>query len=260
MRPPRIVAAVLAAAALLAGCATTAPRAPTNPQADPWEGFNRSVFAFNDAVDEALLAPVATAYRDFVPSLVRTGIANVFGNIDDAWSAIHHFLQGKPASGLDMTMRVAVNSSFGLFGLLDPATELRLERRPEDFGQTLAVWGAGPGPYLVLPLLGPSTVRDTLAKPLDMLPSPSLMTDRESARNGLRVLGIVDTRARLLATTDLLGQAALDRYSFARDAYLARRLDQVHDGAPPLDDPDDAADTPPARTSTPAPAASAARR
>jgi phospholipid-binding lipoprotein MlaA len=246
----RMALVTLAWAALLTGCATAPGRAPTNPQADPWEGFNRGVFAFNDAMDEAVLKPVATAYRDIVPSAVRTGVANFFGNVEDAWSAIHHFLQGKPHSGLEMTMRVAVNSSFGLLGLLDPATELKLERRSEDFGQTLAVWGMGPGPYVVLPLFGPSTVRDALARPLDMAPSPSLMTDREAARSWLRVLGIVDTRARLLAATDLLGQAALDRYSFARDAYLARRLDQVYDGAPPLDDPDPDADAPPAPAAT----------
>lgn len=249
-----LAAAVLAAGLLLGGCATVGDRPPTNPQADPWEGFNRGVFAFNDAVDEAVLKPVATAYRDVVPPLVRTGVANVFGNFDDAWSAVNHFLQGKPHSGFEMAMRVIVNSTFGLLGLLDPATEMRLERRSEDFGQTLAVWGMGPGPYLVLPFLGPSTVRDGLALPADMALSPSIVPDRDSNRAWLTALGIVDTRALLLATTELLGQVALDRYSFVRDAYLARRLDQIFDGAPPLDDPGDDEDprTPAAGASSPA--------
>lgn len=242
---PLLVAAIV----LLAGCATTGTGRPaTNPKADPWEGFNRAVFAFNDAVDEAVLKPVATAYRDYVPSFVRTGVANVFGNFDDAWSAVNHFLQGKPQGGLEMTMRVAVNTGFGLLGLLDPASEMKLERRSEDLGQTFAVWGAGTGPYLVLPFLGPSTVRDTVAKPADMALSPSLLSDRETGRAWLRVLGIVDTRAQLLSTTDLLSQVALDRYTFVRDAYLARRRDQVYDGAPPLEDfeAEDAAAPPPA--------------
>jgi phospholipid-binding lipoprotein MlaA len=251
----RLTLAVLTAATLLSGCATPGGRPPSNPQADPWEGFNRAVFSFNDAVDEAVLKPVATTYRDFVPQFVRTGVANVFGNFDDAWSAVNHFLQGKPQSGLDMTLRVAVNSGFGLLGLLDVATEMKLERHSEDLGQTLAVWGAGPGPYLVLPLLGPSTVRDGLALPADMAWSPSRVPERDANRAWLTLLGVVDTRARLLSTTELLGQVALDRYSFVRDGYLARRRDQIYDGAPPLEDFEDIGPSP-----APAAAASSAAR
>jgi phospholipid-binding lipoprotein MlaA len=135
-----------------------------------------------------------------------------------------------------MTMRVLVNSTFGLGGLLDPASEMRLDRRSEDLGQTLAVWGVGSGPYVVLPLLGPSTVRDTLALPADRAVSPSRLPDREASRTALTALGIVDTRARLLSATELLGQVALDRYTFVRDAYLSRRRDQIFDGAAPLED------------------------
>lgn len=225
-----------AAAALLAGCAAAGAQTAAGPAADPWEGFNRAVFGFNDAVDEAVLKPLAQTYRAVLPRPVRTGIGNVYGNFDDAWSAVNHLLQGKGQSGLEMTMRVLVNSTFGLLGLLDPASEMRLERRSEDLGQTLAVWGVGSGPYVVLPLLGPSTVRDTLALPADRAVSPARLADREARRVAVTALGIVDTRANLLATTELLGQVALDRYTFVRDAYLSRRRDQIFDGAAPLED------------------------
>lgn len=234
-----------AAAALLAGGAAASAQAVAQASADPWQGFNRAVFGFNDAVDEAVLKPVAQAYRDVLPQPVRTGVSNVYGNFDDAWSAVNHLLQGKAQSGLEMTMRVLVNSTFGLLGLLDPATEMRLGRQSEDLGQTLAVWGVGSGPYVVLPLLGPSTVRDTLALPADRAVSPSRLVDREARRAAVTALGVVDTRSRLLATTELLGQVALDRYTFVRDAYLSRRLDQIYDGAPPLEDFDDETDAAP---------------
>lgn len=233
------------AAALLAGCAAVSAQAGAKAPADPWEGFNRAVFGFNDAIDEAVLKPVAQAYRAVLPQPVRTGVSNVYGNFDDAWSAVNHLLQGKGQSGLEMTMRVLVNSTFGLLGLLDPATEMRLDRQSEDLGQTLAVWGVGSGPYLVLPLLGPSTVRDTFALPADRAVSPSQLADRTAQRAAVTALGIVDTRARLLATTELVGQVALDRYTFVRDAYLSRRRDQVYDGAPPFEDFDDEPETVP---------------
>jgi phospholipid-binding lipoprotein MlaA len=238
----------LVALLLVGGCATTTTlpvsAAVANP-VDPWESWNRKVFAFNDAVDEAVLKPVAEAYRDWVPQLVRTGISNVFGNLGDVWSTANHFLQGKVGSGMEMGMRVLTNTIFGLGGLLDPATEMRLPRRSEDFGQTLGVWGLPAGPYVVLPLLGPSSVRDTAAVPLDRYAgSPSLLVDTNTYVTS--VLQLVNVRAELLATTQLLSQVSLDRYSFVRDGYLARRLDQVYDGAPPLEKfEDEFADDPP---------------
>lgn len=237
--------ATAALAAALAGCATAPPgRLAVNP-ADPWEAMNRKVFAFNDAVDEAVLKPVAQVYRDTVPQLVRTGVSNVFGNVSDVWSTVNHFLQGKVATGMEMGMRVLTNTLFGLGGLLDPATEMKLPRRSEDLGQTLGVWGVPAGPYLVLPLLGPSSMRDAAGMPLDRYAS-SLNTFVDANAYLTSALQLVNVRAELLATTKLLGDVSLDKYSFVRDAYLARRLDQVWDGAPPLEKyEDDGADAPP---------------
>lgn len=238
-----LAAALLAAAALgLGGCATVpaaggAPAAAraANP-ADPWENWNRKVFAFNDVVDDAVVRPVAEGYRKAVPDLVRTGIGNFFGNIGDAWSSANQFLQGKVQYGMEMGMRVLVNTFFGLGGILDPATEMKLVKRSEDFGQTLGVWGLGTGPYVVLPLLGPSTLRDSGGFVVDRaVASPSRLAETDPGAYATTALELLNTRANLLSTTQLLGEVALDRYSFTRDAYLARRLDQVYDGAPPLE-------------------------
>lgn len=247
----KAVAALLAVAAL-AGCAsappatsgaapgaTPAPQAATNP-VDPWESWNRKVFAFNDAVDEAVVKPVAEGYRKVLPQFVRTGVSNVFGNLGDIWSTANQFLQGKVQYGFEMGMRVLTNTVFGFGGVLDIATEAKLPRRSEDFGQTLGRWGATPGPYIVLPLLGPSSVRDTAGLVVDRsIASPSRLAAQDSGRYAVTGLELVNTRAGLLDTTKLLGEAALDRYSFVRDAYLSRRLDQVFDGAPPLENFDD---------------------
>ena len=253
MSPRRLPWRVLLAAAALAfasGCATVAPgSAPATAQAanpaDPWENWNRKVFAFNEAIDEAVLKPVAQAYRDVVPQMVRTGVGNFFGNIGDVWSAANHFLQGKVGSGFEMGMRVLTNTLFGLGGVLDPATEMRLPRRSEDFGQTLGVWGLPAGPYIVLPLLGPSSVRDTAGLPLDRYATMSShVVDAEAW--SMSVLQLVNVRAELLATTQLLSDVSLDKYSFLRDGYLSRRRDQVYDGAPPLEKfEDEFADEPP---------------
>ena len=231
--------------ALATGCATVpAGTAVVNP-VDPWEAWNRKVFSFNEAVDEAVLKPVAQAYRAVVPPMVRTGVSNFFGNLGDVWSAANHLLQGKLGSGLEMGMRVLSNTLFGLGGVLDPATEMGMTRRSEDFGQTLGVWGLPAGPYIVLPLLGPSSLRDTAGMPLDRYAgSPSLFIDTNAY--AIASLQLVNVRAELLATTKLLDDVSLDKYSFVRDGYLARRLDQVYDGAPPLEKfEDDGADPPP---------------
>jgi phospholipid-binding lipoprotein MlaA len=232
------LAAASAVVVLFAGCATV-PGAPPPPKEDPWENFNRKIFNFNEAIDDAVLKPVAEAYRKVVPQLVRTGVSNVLGNVGDVWSAANHLLQGKIHSGLDMGMRVLTNTVFGLGGLLDPATEMGLTRRSEDFGQTLGRWGLGPGPYLVLPLLGPSTLRDSGALLVDRQASVSNFISNDGAAYGVTALEIVNLRASLLGASQLLDSVALDKYSFLRQAFLSRRLDAIYDGAPPLENFDD---------------------
>jgi phospholipid-binding lipoprotein MlaA len=214
---------------LLTGCAT----GPTaNPQ-DPLEPYNRSMFAFNDAVDRTVLKPVATAYRDNVPSLIRQGVNNFFANLEDAWSVVNNLLQLKGAAAAESFMRFNVNTFFGLAGVLDVASEMGMEKHPEDFGQTLGHWGIGPGPYVVLPLLGPSSVRDTVALPVDYKGDLVTRVEDVPVRNSLAGLRIVDTRAKYLGLDKVMEQAALDKYSFTRDAYLQRRRSAVYDGNPP---------------------------
>ena len=224
-----IGAVVLAASA---GCAS----APGADPRDPWEGYNRTMYRFNDAVDTAVVKPVATVYRDVLPQPVRTGVGNFFGNLNDAWSFVNHLLQAKPEAALHSFWRVAINTTIGLGGVLDPASEMRLERRREDFGQTLGHWGVPPGPYFVLPFFGPSTVRDTVAWPVDLYGAPLGHANDVSVRNSLRALDIVHIRATVLGATDILESAALDAYSFQRDAFLQKRRNDIHDGNPPQDE------------------------
>ncbi len=263
--PRRHVAAAALAAALaagLGGCATVAPATaataapPANP-ADPWEAWNRKVYAFNDAVDGAVVKPLATAYRDVVPQLLRTGVSNFFGNIGDAWSAANHLLQGKATSGVEMGWRFMTNTVIGLAGVLDPATEMGLQRRSEDFGQTLGAWGVGPGPFVMLPLLGPSTLRDSAGLLVDRQASASRLAGTDAGSYGVTTLEVLSLRASLLGATGLLDQVALDRYSFLRDAYLQRRLDAVYDGAAPMVDEfaDEPASAAPAAKPAPTPPA-----
>lgn len=232
-----------------------APDAGTVPvaigqAADPWEGFNRAMFAFNEEVDAGLLFPLASAYVGLVPELVRLGVTNFFNNLQDAWSAVNNLLQGKPDRSTVMTLRFAWNSVFGVAGILDLATELGLERTPEDFGQTLGVWGMAPGNYLVLPFFGPSTVRDTIGLPLDLAASPIWAVNDAAFRPWTTALRTLDIRAQLLGASRLLDDIALDRYSFVRNAFLARRMNLVFDGNPP----DDYEFEPPAPAPQPAPA------
>jgi phospholipid-binding lipoprotein MlaA len=213
----------------LTGCAT-GPNA--NPR-DPLEPFNRGVYQLNDAVDRAVLKPVATAYRDVLPSPVRTGVNNFFSNLQDAWSAVNSALQLKGEAAANNLVRFGVNTFLGLGGVLDIASEMRIERHTEDFGQTLGYWGVGAGPYLVLPLLGPSTVRDTGALPVDSQGNLVSGISDVSTRNSATALNLLDRRARLLDATKLLDQVALDPYTFTRDAHLQRRRNSVYDGNPP---------------------------
>lgn len=238
----------------LAGCAAGPERH------DPMEPWNRKVMAFNDQVDALALKPLATVYRDAVPPLARTGVSNFFGNLSDVWSAVNSLLQLKIRNTAENVMRVSVNTVFGLGGLLDIATEAGIERHREDFGQTLGRWGVGPGPYLVLPILGSSTLRDTVALPLDIKGDPLRQLDPDAAFIGLSVLRAVDFRANVLRASDVLDQVALDRYSFVRDAYLQRRRFEVLDGADEGDRGDDNAgkvEEPP-RAEPPAPPAAPA--
>ena len=261
----RVLARVLTALAVVtvAGCATPPgvdhqDRRTAGPK-DPYEGFNRKVFAFNDTLDTYALKPVATAYNKVVPSPIRTGVHNFFGNFSDAWSAVNQLLQGKPADAGTMTLRVLTNTTIGIGGLFDPATSLGLERKPEDLGQTLGKWGLEPGPYLVLPLFGSSDIRDALALPADSYVSPALLAAPKYWKElGIDAVGVIDTRAGLLGASQMLDELAFDRYTFMRDAYITRRRSLVYDGNPPeLPDPDDADD--PKAAPAPAPAASGAQ-
>ena len=241
---PRVVAALILAA--VAGCATAPPQAAVDRHTagpkDPYEPFNRKVFAFNDTLDTYALKPVATAYEKVIPSPVRTGVHNFFGNFSDAWSAVNQLLQGKPRDAGSMTLRVLTNTTIGIAGLFDPASSLGLERKSEDLGQTLGVWGLEPGPYLVLPLFGSSDIRDALALPADTYVSPSLLVAPKYWKEvGIDAIGVIDTRAGLLGASQMLDELAFDRYTFVRDAYITRRRSLVYDGNPP-DLPDEDSD------------------
>lgn len=203
---------------------------------DPFEPWNRGVFGFNEAVDAAVLAPLARGYRRVVPQPLRTMVGNFFGNFGDAWSTVNLFLQAKPAAGLEMGMRVATNSVLGIGGLLDIASEAGMERRNEDFGQTLGHWGLPAGAYLMWPLLGPSSLRETAALPLDRGWSPALAFSHDADVFGITFLALLDTRAGLLGASQVLDDVALDKYIFLREAYLARRRNLVYDGEPPDED------------------------
>jgi len=210
--------------------------APTAGQrADPWEPFNRAMFRFNSDLDRDLLLPWTDAYVTLVPQLARTGIGNFFANAQDIWSAANNLMQAKFEQAVAMTMRFATNTVFGVFGLIDIATAVGMERTPEDFGQTLGVWGMPAGPYLVLPFFGPSTVRDAVGLPLDLAASPYYSLNDTAFRPVTAVLGVLNTRSQLLSATEALDQMAVDRYSFVRDVFLRRRLNLVFDGNPPED-------------------------
>ena len=239
-------------------CATTLNDVRGGPGAklDPWENWNRKVFAFNEGLDEHVLKPVATAYSNLVPQPIRRGVDNFFGNFADAWSAVNNFLQGKATAGVYDVMRVGTNTVFGLLGVLDVATEVGLEKTREDFGQTLGVWDMGTGAYIVWPLFGPSSVRDTIGLPMDIAASPSSVINDGATRYSLTALNIVNTRSNLLGATRVLDDIALDKYSFIRDAYLQRRRSLVFDGnEPPPPDTSEPDEPAPASAPASAPAA-----
>jgi phospholipid-binding lipoprotein MlaA len=210
---------------LMAGCAT-GPDA--NPR-DPLEPLNRSVYQFNDAVDTAVLKPVATAYQNVTPSPIRTGVGNFFGNLGDLWSSVNAGLQLRPREATENLMRFSVNTVFGLAGVLDIATEMGIPRTRLDFGQTLGRWGAPSGAYLVLPIFGSSSVRDGTGLVVDSSVDMVGGLNHVPTRNSLTALRVVDTRATYLRASSLLEDAALDKYSFTRDLYLNRRQSQIDD-------------------------------
>ncbi|MEY2619475.1 MAG: hypothetical protein RL522_2477 [Pseudomonadota bacterium] len=210
--------------ATLSGCATGPDRR------DPFEPFNRGVLKFNDELDTAIVKPVATAYQENVPYPARKAVGNVFSNLGDVWSMANSLLQFKFPDAVESLMRVSINTVFGFYGILDIATEAGLERHREDFGQTLGYWGVSSGPYLVLPLLGPSTLRDASGFLVDRRADLVREVDPEGARTGLYVLRVVDTRATYLRAGRLVDEVSLDRYTFLRDAYLQRRQAEIFDG------------------------------
>lgn len=223
----------LLAFAMLGGCATT-----NNPR-DPLEPINRGIYQFNEGVDNLILKPAAEIYRGVLPQFVRTGVSNFFANINDVIVALNNLLQGKFLNAASDVGRIVVNTTAGLLGVIDVATEIGLEKNNEDFGQTLGFWGIGDGPFLMLPFMGPSNLRDLVGRVVDFKTDPITYVDPSRPRNQLWATKFVNTRSELLDTSKILETAALDPYEFLRDAYIQRRRNLVHDGNPPADKDDD---------------------
>jgi phospholipid-binding lipoprotein MlaA len=218
----------------LSGCATPGTASTRSPE-DPWENFNRNVYAFNDSVDRWTLKPVAKAYEKVLPQFVRTGIGNFFDNFTYGTTIVNQLLQGKPGMAARDAGRLLLNTVFGIGGLVDVASEAGFVENDEDFGQTLAVWGVPSGPFLVLPFLGPSSVRDAPSSFAEYFVDPLTYTDVQwEIVWGVRALEIVDARASLLPLDPTL-ERTFDPYVFVRDAWLQRRLYQIYDGDPPIE-------------------------
>ncbi len=219
----------------LSACATVDPEYADSR--DPLEGFNRSMFTFNDNLDQYVAKPLARGYKKITPDPIDRGISNFFSNLDEVSAILNNSLQLKFKDAASDLGRLAVNSTLGLLGFMDVATDMGLQKHHEDFGQTLGAWGMGPGPYLVLPVIGPSSGRDAVGFTADWFTNPLYYVVEDAGVSwGLYIIRFVDRRADLLKTTDLLESAALDPYSFMRESYLQRRLNQVYDGDPPLED------------------------
>lgn len=223
----------LLAVGFVTGCATSG-----NPK-DPIEGYNRAMFSFNEGVDKAILKPVAKGYDAVLPDPVRTGVTNFFGNIADLLIGINNVLQGKVVEGGSDLGRVVVNTTVGVLGVFDVASGMGLEKHEEDFGQTFGRWGMGSGAYVVLPLLGSRTVRDTGGLVLDMATDPVVYIENVPVRNSLMAVRVVNDRANLLPAEKVVEEAALDKYAYIRDAYLQRRRSLVYDGNPPREAEED---------------------
>ncbi|MCU7959708.1 MAG: VacJ family lipoprotein [gamma proteobacterium symbiont of Bathyaustriella thionipta] len=228
----------------LTGCASTPDQGTPG---DPWESYNRGMFKFNDTLDKAVMVPVAKGYRFIMPQPVNNGVSNFFDNIEDLPSALNNLLQFKlDKVGSDLS-RFGINTTIGILGFMDVATNMGFRETKEDFGQTLGYWGMGTGPYVVLPLFGPRNVRDTAGLVVDWYTDPIYWALRNNKHWawGLRVLKFIDASEGLLSAGNILEAAALDPYAFQRDAYMQYRLNEVYDGNPPdiyeddlfLDDP-----------------------
>lgn len=194
---------------------------------DPWQGFNRAMFSFNDTLDTYALKPVAQGYKAVMPDIAEAGVSNFFDNLADVGTMFNNLLQGKFENAMQDLARVSFNSTFGLAGLIDVATPMGIEKHDEDFGQTLGYWGVNSGPYVVLPFFGPTTVRDGIAKYPDALLDPVYHLDDNGARNAVYLTRVIDNRARLLASEKLISG---DKYTFIRDAYLQKREFAINDG------------------------------
>jgi len=249
--------AATAAVLALAGCATLPPNVGQDPR-DPWEAVNRNVFVFNEAFDADIMKPLAEHYL-LLPAFIRDCLSNMFANLRGPSNAVNNALQGKPERAASDLGRFVVNTTIGLVGCLDVATDMGLEKSDEDFGQTLGVWGFEPGPYMVLPFLGPSNVRDAVGI-LGVEPFLDLnfYIDNATVEYSILALRMINFRAELLSAEHLVNQAALDRYTFIRDAFLQRRRYLIYDGDPPRDpDPEDDDDDPPPAAASPAAATAA---
>jgi len=227
----------LTAAALVVGCASV----PYDNPDDPWERYNRSMFKINEGVDKAVMKPVAKGYNTVAPLPVKVGVGNFFGNLGDVWIGANNLMQGKGSAGASDLARVLINSTVGILGVFDVATEMGLEKHDEDFGQTLAVWGVPQGPYFVVPFFGPRTLRGAGALPLDLYASSAISLADVPARNAMTGVKLVDQRARLLGAERAVEQGSLDKYAYTRDFYLQRRRYEIYDGNPPRERFDDGA-------------------
>ncbi len=217
-----VAAGIMLAAMPGIGVAAVAP----DPR-DPWEGYNRTMHAFNDTIDNAIVKPVSTLYKAVTPKPVDQGVTNFFSNLGELRNFLNSMLQGKPERSFNALARFAVNSTVGLLGVVDVATSLGIEKAPEDFGQTLAVWGSGPGPYFVLPFFGPSTVRDAFGKPFDIAANPVTWHDEATILYGVDV---VDYRADLFELEESVEGITEDEYALIRNAYLDQREYAISDG------------------------------
>ena len=216
-------------AILLSGCAVQSNSvSDASSVADPWEGYNRAAFTFNEGVDTVVLKPISTVYTSVVPSFVRARVTSFFANIQDLPIAANNFLQGNVNAGMSDLVRMLVNSTIGFAGLFDVASKIDgLEKHNEDFGQTLAVWGVGSGPYFVIPILGPSTARDFPGRIVDIFMNPQSYIEDNTVRNSMLVIDVIDTRANFLAVEDIVRGLSPDYYIALRDFYLKRRQNLI---------------------------------
>jgi len=215
---------------LVSACTST-----TSKNSDPWENWNRKVFKFNKVMDESIARPITSGYKAVTPDFIETGVSNAFNNLRDIPTSFNNLLQGKPLDFLSDLSRFIVNTTLGIGGLWDPASSMNLEKHDEDFGQTLAKWGVADGPYMMIPFLGPSTLRDISAYPVDSKVDLINQIEHQLTRYEFVALELIDKRSALMQYEEQL-ESVSDEYSFIRDIYLQNRTYKVFDGEIPLDD------------------------